>query len=75
MQPRSWSKRLLTGLLLCSLGLAAWGQSWPTKPVRLVLQFPPGGSTDAVARILGEDRPMRFTSVEKKGFFSKMFGG
>ena len=31
--------------------------------------------TDAVARILGEDRPMRFTSVEKKGFFSKMFGG
>ena len=31
--------------------------------------------TDAVARILGEDRPMRFTSVEKKSFFSKMFGG
>ncbi|KAA2286232.1 septum site-determining protein MinD [Arenimonas fontis] len=30
---------------------------------------------DAVARILGEDRPMRFTTVEKKGFFSKMFGG
>ena len=54
MQPRSWSKRLLTGLLLCSLGLAAWVQSWPTKPVRLVLQFPPGGSTDAVARILAQ---------------------
>ncbi len=31
--------------------------------------------TDAVARILGEDRPMRFTAVEKKGFFSKIFGG
>ena len=31
--------------------------------------------TDAVARILGEDRPMRFTSVEKKSFFSKIFGG
>jgi septum site-determining protein MinD len=31
--------------------------------------------TDAVARILGEDRPMRFTVVEKKSFFSKMFGG
>ncbi len=28
---------------------------------------------DAVARILGEDRPLRFTTVEKKGFFSKMF--
>jgi septum site-determining protein MinD len=31
--------------------------------------------TDAVARILGEERPMRFTTVEKKSFFSKMFGG
>lgn len=30
--------------------------------------------TDAVARILGEARPMRFTAVEKKGFFSKYFG-
>jgi septum site-determining protein MinD len=30
---------------------------------------------DAVSRIVGEERPMRFTSVEKKGFFSKLFGG
>ena len=30
---------------------------------------------DAVARLLGEDRPMRFTQLEKKGFFSKIFGG
>lgn len=30
---------------------------------------------DAVARLLGEERPMRFTMPEKKGFFSKMFGG
>jgi septum site-determining protein MinD len=30
---------------------------------------------DAVARLMGEDRPMRFTQLEKKGFFSKLFGG
>ncbi|EWS78750.1 septum site-determining protein MinD [Xylella taiwanensis] len=30
---------------------------------------------DAVGRILGEDHPMRFTTVEKKSFFSKLFGG
>ena len=30
---------------------------------------------DAVARLLGEERPMRFTQAEKKGFFSKIFGG
>jgi len=29
---------------------------------------------DAVARLLGEERPMRFTQAEKKGFFSKIFG-
>ena len=30
---------------------------------------------DAVARLLGDTRPMRFTQAEKKGFFSKIFGG
>jgi len=45
-------------------------------PVILDEASPAGQAyTDAVARILGEDRPMRFTTVEKKGFFSKMFGG
>ena len=30
---------------------------------------------DAIARLLGEERPLRFMSVEKKGFFSRLFGG
>ncbi|MBL8242919.1 MAG: septum site-determining protein MinD [Rhodanobacteraceae bacterium] len=30
---------------------------------------------DAVARLLGEDRPMRFIEPKKKGFFQRMFGG
>ena len=29
---------------------------------------------DAVARLLGEDRPMRFTGSEKKGLLARMFG-
>jgi tripartite-type tricarboxylate transporter receptor subunit TctC len=37
--------------VLCSLANA---QTWPVKPVRIVLQFPPGGSTDVVARILAQ---------------------
>jgi septum site-determining protein MinD len=30
---------------------------------------------DAVARFLGEERPHRFTTLQKKGFFGRLFGG
>ena len=33
---------------------AAVAQPYPVKPVHLVVPFPPGGSSDAVGRVIGE---------------------
>jgi tripartite-type tricarboxylate transporter receptor subunit TctC len=44
----------LTALTLALAADAAWSQSWPNKPVRLVIPFPAGGSTDIVGRLIGD---------------------
>lgn len=43
------------GLALCALAAtSAFAQSYPTKPVKMIAPYPPGGGVDTVARALGE---------------------
>jgi tripartite-type tricarboxylate transporter receptor subunit TctC len=46
-------KLLLTLALGLAASVGAHAQAWPSKPVTLLVPFPPGGSTDMIARTVG----------------------
>ena len=34
--------------------VCAYAQAYPAKPIRIIVPYPPGGTTDVLARILGQ---------------------
>ena len=46
-------KTLLAWACVCTLG-SAFAQTYPSKPIRLLVPFAPGGSTDLIARIVAD---------------------
>lgn len=72
---RSFTRRpvlgILSTLVLSMLGVAASAQTaWPNKPVKIVVPFTPGGTTDILARAVAPDLSKAFGQqfvIENKG--------
>ena len=63
MQIPAWVRATLTGVALCAAP-AAQPQDWPSKPVRMLVTFPPGGPSEIVTRMVNE----RLQGVLKQPF-------
>jgi len=63
--------RFVSGLIFLFASHAVLAQSWPSKPVRLIVPFAPGGSADTLGRIaaqkLGEQLKVGFVVENRPG--------
>ncbi|MDB5841675.1 MAG: LacI family transcriptional regulator [Herminiimonas sp.] len=52
--PKSWMRLLPWLLTLCVAASGAYAQSWPAKPIRIVVPSAPGGLADNTTRVIAE---------------------
>ena len=51
---RKWICTFLIGCAACLIAVPSWSQTYPSKPIRFVNNFPAGGPSDYLARTVGE---------------------
>ena len=47
-------KKLVTATLLLTVASIALAQEWPSRPIKYIVPFPPGGATDIISRPLAD---------------------
>jgi tripartite-type tricarboxylate transporter receptor subunit TctC len=67
---RHWSRAITTAIVTCwcvgiGMGVGPAAAAYPERPIHLIVSFPPGGSSDAMARIVqpGLERLLRQTII------------
>ncbi len=69
MKTRQWLKVVMAAAIACS-GVTVLAQAYPTKPITMVVPFPPGGVADTVGRPVAEAMARHLKQsivVENKG--------
>jgi tripartite-type tricarboxylate transporter receptor subunit TctC len=51
---RQWIQGALAAAVLAAGGMAHAADAWPSKPLRIVVPYPPGGSSDIIARAISQ---------------------
>ncbi len=74
---RLFLARLCAAAVACALPALAAAQAWPSKPIRIIVPYSPGGTTDLVARLVGaklQDRLGQPVVVDNKPGANGMIG-
>src|SRR3546814_12602951 len=59
---KKFSRLLIAGVAMCAAVTVSAETAYPTKPITLILGFPPGGGADSVGRVYAN----AFTKILKK---------